>query len=198
MNFLAHLFLAEPTSDSIIGTMLADFVNTNYHHRYNKGICWSIVEHREVDKFTDSHPIFIKSKHRISDHFRLLKGIMIDVFYDHYLAKNWTNYSDTSLENFCRFVYQIFLNFQNSFPQKMQGMIPRMIQENWLLSYREIDGIDWVLKGLSNRLSKKNNLGAGIVVLKKNYREFELDFEEYFPQLIEFVDNYRQNKSLSL
>lgn len=68
-----------------------------------------------------------------------------------------------------------------------------MIRENWLLSYREIDGIDRVLKGLTNRLSKKNNLGYGITALKENYNNFESDFQEFFPDLINFVRKLQIN-----
>jgi acyl carrier protein phosphodiesterase len=173
--------------------MLADFVKIDYQNHYNKRICRAIIEHRAVDKFTDTHPIFWRSKNRINDNFRLLKGIMIDIFYDHYLAKNWFSYSNISLENFCDYVYVIFLKYQNTFPVKMQPIIPKMIRENWLLSYREIDGIDRVLKGLTNRLSKKNNLGYGITALKENYNNFESDFQEFFPDLIKFVRKLQIN-----
>ena len=85
MNFLAHLYLADDTPHSLIGNMLGDFVNGDFRSRYNTEICRGILLHRKVDVFTDNHPVFLHSKRRISNEYRLLKGIMVDLFYDHFL-----------------------------------------------------------------------------------------------------------------
>lgn len=187
MNFLAHLYLAERTPESVVGNLLADFVNGEYRDHYSEAISRGIFTHRQVDRFTDSHPVFLQSVRRIPDDFRLLKGIMIDVFYDHFLAKNWKDYSDISLESFCDYAYGILLDYRPSAPLKMRKMIPLMIKHNWLLSYREISGIGMALKGLSGRLSRRNNLGESVIELERNYRELEEDFRKFFPELIEFV-----------
>ena len=188
MNFLAHLFLADDSPDSLIGNILADFVDNDFQSKYDKEICKGILLHRKIDKFTDSHEVFLRSQHRLNGDFHLLKGIIIDIFYDHFLAKNWKHYSDLPLEAFCQKVYGILRKYVSIIPLRMQLMLPKMIEDNWLLSYREIEGIDKALKGLSQRLSRKNNLGKSVSELIKQYEAFNKDFQEFFPQLIQFAE----------
>jgi acyl carrier protein phosphodiesterase len=186
MNFLAHLYLAKPTAESRIGNMLGDFVTPDMDPQFSPEIQKGIAMHRAVDRFTDSHPIVRISQQRIDKRFRHLKGIMVDIFYDHFLAKNWQQYSDVPLEEFAREVYTQFTEHYAILPPKMQRMMPIMIRGNWLVTYRELRGIRWVLKGMSGRLSSPNLLGEGIVELKKNYSELEADFFEFFEELRTF------------
>lgn len=192
MNYLAHLFLADDTAESRIGNMLGDFVTPETELQFSPEIRKGIALHRAVDKFTDSHPIFLRSKSRISDDFRLLKGIMIDIFYDHFLAKNWENYADQPLELFAEEVYRQFSDHFEILPPRMQHMMPVMIRGNWLVTYREIRGIAWVLKGMSGRISRPNILHRGIHSLTGKYAEFETDFVEFFAALQQFVRHEKQ------
>lgn len=187
MNFLAHLYLAEPTPASILGNMLGDFVDGEFRQHYSAEICRGILLHRAVDKFTDNHPVFRRSKSRLDGRYRLLKGIVVDVFYDHFLACRWSDYSPQPLEDFCKQVYRIFEAHNHLVPARLQHILPRMISENWLLSYRERDGIARVLKGLSGRLSRPNHLADSIAELDHYYAVLEGDFQEFFPQLVEFA-----------
>ncbi len=187
MNFLAHLYLADNTPDSLIGNMLGDFVTPETELKFSTPIRNGISLHRAVDKFTDHHPIFLRSKGRISDDFRLLKGVMVDIFYDHFLAKNWPDYADIPLEDFAKNVYQTFSAHRDILPARMLRMLPVMIRGNWLVSYREMRGIAWVLKGMSGRLSFPNNLADGIGELRRNYADFDADFRLFFQELRRFV-----------
>ncbi len=193
MNFLAHLYLADDTPESVIGNMLGDFVTPETETQYNEAVRQGIALHRAVDKFTDSHPVFLRSKARIAPDYRLLKGIMIDIFYDHFLAKNWGEYAEEPLEAFARRMYRIFSGHFDLLPPRMQHMLPVMIRGNWLVSYREMRGVAWVLKGMSRRLSRKNNLAGGIRELERNYPAFEQDFREFFGELQAFVQATRTN-----
>lgn len=190
MNFLAHLYLAEPTAESRIGNMLADFVTPDMDRQFSPEIQKGIAMHRAVDRFTDSHPIVRKSQQRIDNRFRLLKGVMVDIFYDHFLAKNWPKYADMPLEAFAREVYAQFSEFYPILPPRMQRMMPVMIRGNWLVSYRELRGIRWVLKGMSGRLSRPNLLSEGITELEKNYPGLESDFFAFFDELREFTRDF--------
>lgn len=196
MNFLAHLYLADNTPFSLLGNMLGDFAESNFRERYNEEICRGIVLHRKVDSYTDSHEIFRRSKKRIGERYRLLKGIMVDIFYDHFLARNWDDYSAMSLEDYCDYVYGVFTEYQSLVPPRMQRMLPVMISGNWLLSYRRMEGIAWVLKGMSGRLSRRNNLAEGIEELRNHYDGLESDFREFFPQLIDFADSLKRDGGL--
>ncbi len=130
----------------------------------------------------------MRSKSRISDDYRLLKGIIIDIFYDHFLAKNWSDYSLYPLDEYADYVYTTLNEYNSILPPRLQKVLYYMSAQNWLVSYRELDGIARVMKGMSGRISKANHLAESIEELSKNYRELEGDFKEFFPQLVEYVD----------
>ena len=190
MNFLAHLFLAEDTSGSIVGAMLGDFVPIDYAEMYPHDVIKGIALHKAIDKFTDSHPIFLQSKSRIEDRFRILKGVMVDIFYDHFLAKKWANFNTKTLREFCDHVYLILQNYERPTTENYKYLISRMVEYDWLYSYQNIAGIDRVLKGLSGRISHINILHEGASELKRHYNEFEKDFMKFFPQLMEYCQDF--------
>lgn len=192
MNFLAHLYLADNTPESLVGNMLADFVDSEFRNHYPEEISRGIVLHRKVDVFADRHPVFRRSKGRIGEEYRHLKGIMVDIFYDHFLAKNWPDYSALPLEDFCDHAYGVFMEYRALAPPRFQRMLPLMIAGNWLLSYRHLEGIARVLTGMSGRLSRKNRLAEGISELRAHYREFEADFREFFPGLVSYVEDVKR------
>ena len=191
MNYLAHLYLADESAESVIGNMLADFVKDDFREKYSDEVCRGILLHRKIDVFTDAHPVFIDSRNRLDEKFRLLKGIIIDVFYDHFLARNWEQFSAVPLEQFCSRVYAIFHENRTLLPQRLLKFLPRMISENWLLSYREVEGISWTLRGLSNRLSRKNRMAESVDELIRHYDVLQSDFMEFFPQVIEYVQSVK-------
>lgn len=188
MNFLAHLYLADETPESIIGNMLGDFINADFRSKYSPEICRGIVMHQKIDQFTDSHPIFLQSRQRIHDDYRHLKGIMIDLFYDHFLAKNWQDYADEPLEDFCDRIYDIFQAHKSLLAPRLQRILPYMIEENWLTSYRGFEGIGWALSGISRRISRKNILASGLGQLEANYEELATDFRAFFPELANYAN----------
>jgi acyl carrier protein phosphodiesterase len=194
MNYLAHLLLSENTPESRIGNFLGDFVKgslENYQEIYNQGILKGIRTHRQIDIFTDKHEIYLKSKRRISPDRSRFSGIIIDIFYDYFLANNWHIFSEESLEDFSNNIYKIFQKNKNQLPTKFQQILPRMIQENWLLSYKDINGIALALKRLSKRFTRKNNLENAEEELLSNYQHLEHDFQQFFPDLINFVQDNR-------
>jgi acyl carrier protein phosphodiesterase len=194
MNYLAHLYLAEDTPESCIGNLLGDFVKgalTNYHFRYSQEILKGIETHRKVDCFTDTHIIYRKSKQRLNKVHRHFSGVIIDIFYDHFLAKNWSFFSSESLDEFSQKVYRILENNRLILPEKMQRLLPAMKAENWLVLYRDVRGIELTFKRLSRRVKRENNLLLAIEDLEHNYVEIESDFLIFFPQAIDYV---RQNR----
>lgn len=187
MNFLAHVYLAENTPESIVGNMLGDFVNAGFREKFRPEIVRGIIMHQQIDMFTDSHPVFLRSMGRIDGKYRRLKGIMIDLFYDHFLAKHWAQYSDEPLEAFCERIYGIFEQHVSLLSPRLQRILPYMINDNWLLSYRHPEGIGWALSGLSRRISRENRLAESIEQLHQHYEGFESDFREFFPEVVKFA-----------
>lgn len=194
MNYLAHLYLAEDTPESCIGNLLGDFVKgslENHQFRYSQEILKGIKTHRQVDFFTDTHLVYRKSKQRLNKIHRHFSGVIIDIFYDHFLAKNWSFFASDSLELFSQNIYRILENNRLILPERMQRVLPVMKAENWLVLYRDFPGIELTFQRLSRRVKRENNLLLAIEDLEQNYVEIEADFLAFFPQAIDFV---RQNR----
>jgi acyl carrier protein phosphodiesterase len=187
MNYLAHLYLAEDSPESILGNLLGDFLKGQKVENYSQEIQKGINLHRKVDSYTDSHPVVKQSKALISAPNRRYAGVLVDIFYDHFLAKNWSTYSSIPLQKFATQVYIIFQSNESVLPPKMQLVLPRIINNNLLVSYRELAGIQQALQNISARLKRKNTLGEAIEELSHNYQQLELDFKNFFPDLINYV-----------
>ncbi len=194
MNYLAHLFLAENTPKSRLGNFLGDFVKGKLERSYdlyNREIIKGISTHRQVDCFTDRHEIYLQSKRRIIADQGRFSGISIDIFYDHFLAKNWLSFSQEKLESFADNFYKILNRNQDLLPHKLKNFFPKMVAENWLVSYRTIEGIRVTCGRLAKRIKRKNRLLTAHKELQQNYSELESDFLTFFPQLIGYVETNR-------
>lgn len=189
MNWLAHLLLSKPDIESRLGNLLADLVKGAEREQLNDKIKQGIKHHQTIDAFTDSHPIVYRSKQRISSTYRRFAGILIDGFYDHFLAKNWYIYSNQSLDTFTTEIYSSFLDYPEPLPNYANQIITQMAKEDWLGRYRDIEGIEYLLIRLSNRFSQRSKskieirLEPAINELTNNYIELESDFLEFFPLL---------------
>lgn len=172
--------------------MLGDFVKGDDHNGYSPGIHRAILLHRHIDIFTDAHPTHRRSKTRLGARHRHTKGVLVDIFYDHFLARNWNEYADPALEEFTALVYHALEAHLPVLPSRLKRILPLMITHDWLRSYRDIENIGHALNGLSRRLTRKNELAQGLEELQQNYVELEGDFREFFPQLIEYVEDLRR------
>jgi acyl carrier protein phosphodiesterase len=194
MNYLAHLLLAEKSPESQLGNLLGDFVKGNlqkYETCYNPAIIKGIKTHRKVDNFTDTHTIYIQSKRRISSINKRFSGIIIDICYDHFLANHWSVFSNENLEGFIAHIYKLLQENQEILPMRLQQAIPRMIAENWLGSYKTLEGVGLTFPRIARRLKRENNLATGLDELINNYSEIESDFLSFFPELIGYVEKIR-------
>jgi acyl carrier protein phosphodiesterase len=191
LNYLAHLYLSDGTDESLVGSLLGDFVKGDDHNGYSEGIRRAILIHRRIDTFTDAHPVHRRSRGRLSDSHRHTRGILVDIFYDHFLAKNWDQYADETLPDFTNRVYRILEERQDILPPRLRKILPWMAADNWLLSYRDTANIGHALRGLSFRLQRENELAKGLDELEQNYAELEDDFQEFFPHLTDHVQSLR-------
>ncbi len=187
MNYLAHLFLSEGTPESLIGNLLGDFVKGSAVNLYSEEIRKGISLHRKVDRYTDSHAVVRSSKSLVSSHRRRFAGVLIDVFYDHFLAKNWLEYSEIPLRDFSQDVYKILQDNRDILPDSLQRVLPTIIARDLLSSYQEIAEIGITLTRMSARLKRTNNLASGIEDLTANYQRLESDFRDFFPDLIKYA-----------
>jgi acyl carrier protein phosphodiesterase len=197
MNYLAHLYLAEDSADSIIGNLLGDFVKGRLDDRYGEEIVRGITTHRKVDSFTDSHELILSSKRLVSAERRRFSGIIVDLGFDHFLARNWSEYSSVDLGVFTEKIYDLLKDNENLLPDGLKSVVPRMVEEDWLGSYKEVEGVGKALDRIARRFKRENKLGGAVEELVKNYKELEENFRAFFPQLISYVESYRKGYSVA-
>ncbi len=201
MNYLAHIYLAEDSDESVVGNLLGDFVKGPVGETYAPEIAKGIITHRKVDVFTDTHDKFLASKKLISPERRRFAGIIIDLTFDHFLARHWSEYATSDLSIFISDTYELLTRNRSILPEKLQLFLPRMIVEDWLGSYYELAGIGMSIDRISRRLKRRfirdNTLEGAVEEVDSNYAELEKNFNEFFPEVISFVENLRKSELLN-
>lgn len=183
MNYLAHIFLSGDNDLLKIGNFMADSIRGNKYLDYPTEIKKGILLHRYIDTFTDSHPIYRKSKHRLHEKYGHYSGVIMDIVYDHYLAKNWSKYSTIDLEDYADNFYQLLQDNYDVLTDKIKGMMPYMIARNWIVSYASIAGMEMILFQMDYRTKHRVNMQEAIVELQEFYEEFEEEFGLFFEEL---------------
>lgn len=187
MNWLAHLFLSEPDVGFRLGNLLADLVRRKDRDGMSPAFLRGCACHQTIDAFTDYHPVAGRSRARVGEEFGRFAGILIDVFYDHFLARNRDRYSPAPLDVFTAELYAGIRGHPIRLPDEARTAVDRMISGDLLGSYREIEGIEQTLRRVSMRLSERIGrpfaLAPAVAVLEGHYRELGGDFAEFFPLL---------------
>jgi acyl carrier protein phosphodiesterase len=183
MNFLAHIYLSNENDLLKIGNFIADSIHGNNYLHFEEEIKKGIILHRHIDTFTDAHPTYRKSKHRLHEKYGHYSGVIMDIVYDHFLAKNWNKYSKTNLEDYAANFYRLLQHNYTILPEKTQKMMPSMITRNWLLSYATLDGLEMILFQMDYRTKHRVNMQEAIVEVQQFYTEFEEEFTSFFEEL---------------
>jgi acyl carrier protein phosphodiesterase len=183
MNFLAHIYLSEDQELVKIGNFMADGIRGKQFENYHSEIQKGIMLHRFIDTYTDAHPIFRNSTKRLHSKYHHYAGVIVDVFYDHFLAKNWSQYSEEKLEIFVDHFYQSLQDNYDLLSERAKGMMPYMIEHNWLLSYQTIEGIHRILMQMDSRTKNESKMRFASNELKEHYTEFEVEFMTFFEEL---------------
>lgn len=195
MNYLAHIYLSGTNDFIKIGNFMADSIKGHDYENYPNEIRKGILLHRFIDSYTDNHPIYRKSKHRLHEKYGHYSGVIMDIFYDHFLAKNWSNYSNEKLEIYAQIFYQLLQDNHAILTEKIQKMMPYMIGRNWLVSYASLEGISMILFQMDYRTNHRVNMDESVVELKQYYKEFEDEFTLFFEELQQECKRYiAQNK----
>jgi len=193
MNFLAHLFLSGKEEDVIIGNFVADAVKGNLLERFPEGMERGIRLHREIDHYTDQHPVFRASKSRLSPKYRMYAGVIVDIYYDHFLAKYWDEYSDENLQQLVAKTYFLLVRRFHQLPPRSRRMLPFMITQNWLVGYRDLNQLQRVFNGMSRRTSQPSGMENAIEDLQISYPLYENEFRAFFPEIIQHINQFRSN-----
>ncbi|HEA31365.1 MAG TPA: DUF479 domain-containing protein [Leeuwenhoekiella sp.] len=186
MNFLAHIYLSGDNEQITIGNFMADGIKGSKYKKFPIPIQKGIILHRAIDTFTDAHPIVRQSTRRLHPNYSHYSGIIVDILYDHFLAKNWSDYSKIPLTQFTANFYALLKKNQEKLTPGIQKMMPYMIADNWLLSYAEIEGIATVLRNMDRRTKNRSGMTHAVEDLKNNYAAFEAEFTLFFADLQRF------------
>lgn len=166
---------------------MADGIRGKHYEHLPSDVQKGIVLHRAIDTFTDSHPIFRQSTKRLHERYHHYAGVIVDVFYDHFLAKNWTNYSDEPLAIFVERFYESLRANYDILTEKTKGMMPSMIKYNWLVNYQYLEGIAKILSKMDERTKNNSKMRFSVEELQEFYVEFEQEFTLFFEDLRAFV-----------
>lgn len=192
MNFLAHLYLSGDDDETIIGNFIADHVKGRTIEKFSPGIRSGIMLHREIDAFTDAHPLWIQSKNRLAPTYRKYAGVITDMFYDHFLSAEWDSYSTETIDVFTSRMYRIILKRFMILPPKTRRMLPFMAKDNWLKAYGTYEGIERALKGMDRRTPFNSGMGLAVEDLKNDYALYRDEFRRFFPDLVRFSAQMRK------
>jgi acyl carrier protein phosphodiesterase len=187
MNFLAHAYLSFEKEEILVGNFAADFVKGKDLERFSIGVQMGILLHREIDVYTDTHPLVKSAQSYLRPRFRHYSSVITDIFFDHFLAKNWNTFSEISLESFSEHTYTILEKHLKELPISFEEMYYWMKTQNWLVNYREIEGIQRTLNGMTKRTVFDSKMNESIEILLEKEQEFELIFFAFFRDLETFA-----------
>jgi len=187
MNFLAHIYLSGDNDQLKVGNFMADPIKGSDYKNYPGDYRRGIILHRKIDTFSDSHPIVHQSTHRLFKKFRHYNAVINDVFYDHFLAKNWEKYHPQDLAEYVQDFYALLEKDYEILPKKIQHLLPYMKAQNWLLSYKDVSGIEKILSQMSSRIQADFQLNDGIKILENHYDDFESEFTLFFDDIQNYV-----------
>ena len=190
MNYLAHIFLSGGDPNIMIGNFIADSIKGSKYSSYPAEIQKGILLHRQIDTTTDAHPAFRQSTKRLHKNYGHYSGIIVDIFYDHFLAKNWSEYSDIPLADYIQSFYKLLRDNFEILPANIQKIAPIMMEGNWLLIYAELEGIDRVLAGMNRRTKNRSGMDKAGQELKEFYTLFEADFRLVIKDLQTLSDDF--------
>ena len=194
MNYLAHAWLARHSDDAILGAILGDFVfGQSTLQDWPPAIRVEIVRHRRIDRYTDDHPAVIAARGLFdAAGLRRYAGIVLDVYFDHRLARDWARWNDAPLGDFTSRVYRVLLAHREELPPRLHAIAPRMAAHDWLGSYRQRENVDGAVNGIATRLSRNGErLVACLDVLRAHEAVVEGAFDAFFPDLIEAAARMR-------
>jgi acyl carrier protein phosphodiesterase len=188
MNFLAHAYLSPDDKKILLGNMIGDFIKGRQAlSQFDADVIRGVELHRAIDEFTDNHPVVHESKDRLRPKYRHYAGVIVDMFYDHFLATHWKQFHDQPLGTFATETYRILNSFSGLLPSEFKQMLPYMISGNWLVGYSEISGIHGALSGMARRTPYESKMELASEDLRADYEKYKNEFERFFPELKHFA-----------
>ncbi|MES2797587.1 MAG: ACP phosphodiesterase [Bacteroidota bacterium] len=202
MNYLAHFYLSNENENLILGNLIADSMNGRLDspkfNIFSAEIIKGIQLHREIDSFTDNHPIVRQSIHRLQSKYHKYSGVIIDMYYDHLLARNWNQFSNVPLELYSARVYTIFEENKEIIPFKMNRLVHSMTSRDWLSNYRFEENLNWAFLGLSKRAKFDSKMEFALTDLMEDYGKYLEEFLIFFPEIIKHCQLFLGDNSKNI
>ena len=189
MNYLGHLYLSGNDEKIMVGNFIGDYVKGKNMEKYPEKIRFGIALHRQIDSFTDNHPKVAEAKKLFRKDYGLYSGIIVDFFYDHFLAYSWNRYSEVTLRTFSKRIHAVLLSHFGVLPLRVQGFLPFLIQNRRLESYASVEGITQSVKIMSNYTSLPDKTDLARTILLENYDFLATNFLDFMNDITEFVSS---------
>ncbi len=180
MNFLAHIYLSGDNQLVRIGNFMADGIRGKTYEQYPKDVQRGILLHREIDSFTDSHPLFRQGTKRLHADFHHYSGVILDVFYDHFLAASWSSYCEEPLDEFAANFYDSMERHRHLLTTRALEILPLMRRHDWLTSYATREGIGEILRQMDRRTGNRSKMAQSPASLEEHYELFSEEFTQFF------------------
>lgn len=193
MNFLAHALLSGDAEADRVGGLMGDFIKGPLPAGLPPDLVSGVALHRAIDSFADRHPAFVASRARISPARRRVSGVLVDIFYDHLLARDWTDHGPGSLDDYAARLYASLQARSCLLPEKAREIAELMCRDDWLVSYRNVAAVGRVIDRMAvYRLRRANPLGGGIEEFLADAAGFEADFRAFLPDAVAFASDWRE------
>lgn len=187
MNYLVHFLLAGDDDELRLGGLLGDFVKGRVNGPAHRGLSHrqrvGVQLHRTIDAFSDRHPSVDRSKRLLRPEYGRLSGVIVDVFYDHVLARRWSEHHPQPLAAYAQDVYRTLRTNAHRMPAGVRPLIAAMSHGDWLMGYSRLEGIDRALRGMAARRPAAAGIATAARVLSAHFDRFSEDFDEFLPEL---------------
>lgn len=190
MNFLAHLFLSKHDEELLVGNFIADFIRKSQDYLFPPGIQRGLILHRNIDTFTDNHPIVREGTKLLHERHHKYAPVLMDVYYDFLLTKNWAQFSAESLPHFTQYIYKILEAHLPIMPPVLQHRTPLMIADDWLMQYGKWEGLAFTFNRMRRRASEPSHFDFAAETLQKYLEPLEEGFLQFFPDVVEYVQSF--------
>ncbi|WP_339758136.1 ACP phosphodiesterase [Algoriphagus aquimarinus] len=187
MNYLAHAYLSFGQDEVLVGNFMGDFVKGKMMNTFPEEVQNGIKLHRAIDKFTDTHPLVRAGQSYLRPQFGHYATVITDIYFDYYLSKNWEKYSRIPLEDFIQNTFTTLKHHRQLFPDRFANMFQWMVQDNWLLKYGKIKGMEQTFIGMSRRTSFDSKMEVAHLALLEKEAEFQVIFFAFFEDLETFA-----------
>lgn len=185
MNYLAHCLLSCSEDDILIGNFMTDFLKKSEVDDYEGRIKDGIELHRAIDTFTDAHPITLKLRADLRPRHGKYASVVVDLIWDFYLSKNWSQYSEDDFERFRKDTYRVLLNKKEVLPSKLKSKIDAMIDNDFLIAYASKENMRHSLAWMDRRVNFKSAFHSAILDVEEKGEQYEEWFHRFMPDLIE-------------